>query len=152
MRRLARWAIAGAPEPADLGRVELTTAEGTRQRPFLVVVGIGHDADTVADVNAHHKSDVGWMSYVLPGLRRLSADLIPMRVRLDDTEPREETAWSVLVSNTGRLPGGVTLVDHARPNDGVLHLSVVDPDSAWKWLRVAAYGIRPRYRGPAGLS
>lgn len=156
----ALLAVAGAPEPADLGVAALTTASAdgdsqqadTQERIFLVVVGVGHDADTVADVQHHDKRRHGWVSYVLPGLRRLGDPLIDVRVDLDGREPESTRAWSVLVANTGRLPAGVQVVPAARPNDGALHVAVVAPAGPWQWARIAAAGVRPRYRAPDGLT
>lgn len=170
---LALLAIAGAPEPADLGVVALTTTcpdpplsaspalgppsndpdrDRVHERIFLVVVGIGHDADTVADVQHHDKRRHGWVSYVLPGLRRLGDPPIDVHVDLDGRAPVSARAWSVLLANTGRLPAGVRVVPDARPNDGALHVTVVAPSGAGQLARIAAAGVRPRYRAPDGLT
>lgn len=151
LQRTVRLAIIGAPEAADLGQLELTTEHGTQQRTFLVVVGMGHDADTVADVEDRHKATHGWLSYFLPGVRRLGNPLIPLRIDLEGREPETRDVWSVLVANTGMIPGGIHVVPDARPNDGELHLAIVAPTKLTQWARIAAAGIRPRYRAPSGL-
>lgn len=152
LQRSVRLAIAGAPQKADLGEVELTTTDGAQRRTFLVVVGIGHDADAVADVQARHKDQHGWLSYVRPGLRRLHHPLIRMRIELEGCEPEVTKAWSVLIANIGAIPGGVQIVPDARPNDGELHLAVVAPQNVRQWIRIAAAGVRPGYRAPDGLT
>jgi diacylglycerol kinase (ATP) len=41
----------------------------------------------------------------------------------------------VLVGNVGKLIGGVTAFDDARPDDGVLAIGVVTAEGAWQWIR-----------------
>lgn len=146
-------AVAGTPRPADLGRVTLTTTHGVIERVFLIVVGIGHDAHTVADVSTRGKRRAGWLAYLGPGLRRLGAPPVPLRASLDGGPWQEVHAWSVLVANTGRLPFGIEVVPGARPNDGVLHTAIVSPRTTSQWLGVAATGMRQRpARTALGLS
>lgn len=147
----AQVAVAGAPQPADLGLATLTTTDGPLEHSFLVVAGIGHDARTLRDVRQEAKSRAGAASYVLPGLRRLDAEPMDFRVSVQGEDPRQVRAWSLLVANNGRLPYGLRLVPDLRPNDGALSLVVVEPENLWQWSQIAATGVRPRYRPPTGL-
>lgn len=151
LRQSARVALAGTPQPADIGRVHLDTRRGAIDAVFLVVVGIGHDAKTLADVPEHSKRHGGALSYVLPGLKRLQADHLPFRMAVHDESPRDVRAWSLLVMNTGRLPYGVTMVPDARPNGGALTLAILAPENLPQWVAVGATRLRPRYRPPTGL-
>ncbi|WP_299518909.1 diacylglycerol kinase family protein [uncultured Serinicoccus sp.] len=154
-RAAARIAVSGAGRGVDLGRVELRHADGAvRTLSFLVVVGVGHDAQILAGLSATAKARTGWWAYVTPGLRRLGSPGLPVRVRLDDTEERAETAWSVLAVNGGRLPLGARLVPGAGAlmDDGLLHLAVVRPRRARDWTSIGATGLGVRRREHPALS
>ncbi|WP_151523570.1 diacylglycerol/lipid kinase family protein [Serinicoccus kebangsaanensis] len=156
----ARLAVTAEGRPVDLGRVRVCRRDGsTASLSFLVVVGVGHDAETLAGLSSAAKSRLGWMAYVTPGLRRLGHAGRPVRLRLDDDAAREESAWSVLAVNGGRLPLGAQLVPGARMDDGMLHVAVVQPRRRGDWARIAATGLGARraehpalrYRGGRSL-
>jgi diacylglycerol kinase family enzyme len=44
----------------------------------------------------------------------------------------------VLIGNVGKILGGVTAFEHARPDDGRLELGVVTADGIWQWARALA--------------
>lgn len=150
LRRAARIAVAGAPSPVDLGRAELTDVSGaTVRHPFLVVVGLGHDADTLAALDVRLKRRVRWLAYVAPGLRRLARPGRPVRLSVDGDVEQTEDVWSVLAVNSARLPLGATLVPGARPDDGLLHVVLVAPRGPVDWLRVARTGLQGQGRPAA---
>ncbi|KUG53316.1 hypothetical protein AVL62_00440 [Serinicoccus chungangensis] len=154
-RAAARLAVSGRGREVDLGRVELRRADGSvRTLSFLVVVGVGHDAEILAGLSPTAKARTGWWAYVTPGLRRLGSPGMPVRVRLDDTEERAETAWSVLAVNGGRLPLGARLVPGrgALLDDGLLHLAVVSPRRVRDWTSIGATGLGLRRRAHPALS
>src|SRR5690606_1966454 len=73
LRGAARIAVTGPARSAALGRAELADRLGASTvHPFLVVVGLGHDADTVAALDTRLKQRVRWLAYFEPGLRRLA--------------------------------------------------------------------------------
>ncbi|GAA4883832.1 diacylglycerol/lipid kinase family protein [Serinicoccus chungangensis] len=153
-RAAARLAVTGAAREVDLGLVEVRHADGSvRTLPFLVVVGVGHDAEILAGLSPAAKARTGWWAYVTPGLRRLGSPGTPVRVRVDDTDERAETAWSVLAVNGGRLPLGARLVPGAGAvmDDGRLHVAVVRPRRVGDWASIGAAGLRVRRRAHPAL-
>ncbi|WP_281964227.1 diacylglycerol/lipid kinase family protein [Serinicoccus marinus] len=146
-RPAARLAVGADASPVDVGRVEVWQEDGSSIRlPFLVVVGVGHDAEVLASLSPVAKARLGWLAYVTPGLRRLHRPGRTVEVRVDDAVEQQERAWSVLAVNGGRLPLGARLVPGARMDDGLLHVAVVAPRRLREWGRVAATGVGVRHR------
>ena len=139
----ARLAVGGEGQPVDLGLVTLHPLHGaSRTLPFLVVVGVGHDAQILAALDPGDKSRLGWPAYVLPGLRHLRRPGADLRIRLDDGDAEPAGAWSVLAVSAARLPLGARLAPDARPDDGLLHVVLVRPRHVGDWGRIAAAGYR----------
>lgn len=146
LRSAARVAVAGPGHPVDLGRAELTDDAGaTTEHPFLVVVGLGHDADTLAALDRRLKERVRWLAYFEPGLRRLARPGRPVVLSLDGEVERTQDLWSVLAVSSARLPLGARIVPGARPDDGQLHVVLVAPRGPADWLRVARTGLGGRH-------
>lgn len=141
-REAVRRALHGTPVPVDLGRVRLTTLTGqVHDQAFLVLVGLGHDAETVARTRESLKHRVGWLAYFEPGMRRLGSPLLPMTLALDGGQPHEVRAWSVLVGNCGRIPLGIEVMPRARVDDGLLDVALVHPRTLLQWLPIALTGL-----------
>ena len=149
IRRLAEIAVTGRTRSIDLGylsapkmpdaeRAEVLDAgglvfEGTV--PFLVISGIGFDADIMASANPDLKNTLGWSAYVVSGVkhlrdRRLSGTI---RAAANGEENSGEAAYSVpiearsvMFANCGELVGGFVLAPNARPDDGWLDIAVMD--------------------------
>ncbi len=124
--------------------------EVTRADTFLVVCGIGRDARTVAKVPEGIKHTMGWVSYLTPAVVTMMAHRVGMRVQLDDNEPLDVRAWSVLAVNLGMLPAGIEMSTSAG-DDGVLEVLVVAPDKPWHWVGIAARGLWHLHRRIPGL-
>jgi diacylglycerol kinase family enzyme len=75
---------------------------------------------------------------VIGGLRRVFDRPMHIRLRLDQGDPFERTARTVLVANVGRLQGGIDLFGDAQPDDGRLDVAVLKPRGLGGWLSVAA--------------
>lgn len=154
-RAAAAWlAVTGRASPADLGLARWRDRDGVwgSDHPFLVMAGIGHDAATVAATSEDVKARVGWVAYALPAGRAALRRPVPVRVALDDGEPREVAAWSVVTANCGIVRAGVVIARDARPDDGLLDVMEVTVRRPVQWLPIAAKGIL-RLRGRvAGLS
>lgn len=142
----ARAALTLPGRPTDLGRAVLTDRDGQqRVEPFLVVVGVGHDADTLARLDPARKARLGWPAYVEPGLRRLARPGRPVDLGVDGQECGRHRVWSLLAVNSARLPLGARVVPGARLDDGLLHLTLVAPRHLGDWARVAWTGLRGRH-------
>ena len=157
VHEMVRVALQGGERAVDVGTaryVQLGPA-GPVESPthhFLVLVGIGHDAATVADTRQDLKRWVRWLAYFEPGIRRLGKPLLPLRLEVDG-QPREDvSAWSLLVGNCGLIPAGITVVADAEVDDGELDLVQVAPRTLLHWAPIALKGLTGFRRDVPGLS
>lgn len=134
-------ALDGAPWQVDLGEVDLWRGEESQRHLFLVVVGMGFDADTVADTRPVLKRALSWGAYLEPALVRMVRRPRPASVELDGRPAGRGRAWSVLVGNAGRIPLGVDLFPRALVDDGLLDVAVVAPATLAHWAPIAAKGL-----------
>lgn len=105
---------------------------------FAVMAGIGFDAALLRDASEKTKARVGSAAYVLSGLRNLTEHRFNCTVTVDDGEPVQARARTVLVGNVGKLQGGLPVLRDAVPDDGMLDVLVISPRSKLEWLWVAA--------------
>ncbi|MCJ7827036.1 MAG: diacylglycerol kinase [Demequinaceae bacterium] len=120
-------ALDGDDTLLDIGWLMITRESGeTYEFPFLVMAGIGLDAEMVAGVKASLKSRIGWLAYLLAALRHVGATRMRATVQIDDQDPIEKKMRTVLIANCGRLPGGLVLVPDARIDDGALDIAILD--------------------------
>lgn len=146
----ARRSVHHAASPIDLGWAQIETAQGQRRRlPFLVLVGIGHDAGTVLGTRALVKAHLGWLAYFESGARHLLHRPQAMEVALDDDPYRMVEAWSVLAANCPRVPPGIRVFPGAHPDSGQLESLVAAVRHPGQWVGVAAQGLRLPFRSGA---
>jgi diacylglycerol kinase family enzyme len=117
-------------------------------RCFVVMAGMGLDADMVASTSDQHKQRFGAAAYVWTVLRRLLHRPMRVTVQLDDGAPLRRRARTVLVGNVGRLQGGVPLLAGARPDDGRMDVAIVAPRTLRHWALLAWAVLRRHDRVP----
>ncbi|WP_417235479.1 diacylglycerol/lipid kinase family protein [Arthrobacter sp.] len=132
-------ALQGRTRGIDAARIELERADGTTDTNiFLVMAGIGTDAEMMADTRDDLKAMVGPLAYAEAGMRHLPGKRRPVTITLDDGEPLERNIRSVIFANAGKLQAGLDFVPDAKVDDGVLDLVVMSPRSAVGWAWIAA--------------
>jgi YegS/Rv2252/BmrU family lipid kinase len=115
---------------------------------FAVMGGAGFDAQLFHFTSERLKTRIGWASYVVAGLRALRA-APPRRVTLTlDGAVTQLRAVGVIVGNVGTLTGGVTLLPSAVPDDGVLDVGVLTPNTPAHWVGLAVRLISGRHPQP----
>jgi len=131
-------AFTGKDRPIDVGTVEAERADGTRDRDtFLVMAGVGLDAQMIANTNAELKKKVGWLAYVDAIARSLRGNnRVRMRFTVDGSPVRSMTAHTVLVGNCGSLPGNILLLPDAAVDDGVFDVVALRPKGIIGWLQI----------------
>jgi diacylglycerol kinase family enzyme len=112
--------------------IDLAVAD---REPFTAMAGMGLDAAVVAGTKLKHQ--FGWFAYAISGATHLASPPTRFTIRLDDDPPIERTARSVVVGNSGLLPGGFALLPDARLDDGLLDVGVLAPHGPLGWTRVA---------------
>jgi YegS/Rv2252/BmrU family lipid kinase len=116
-------------------------------RPFVVMAGIGFDAEMLAGASEQLKERLGWAAYMVSALRHLRDRPARVTLSTEDGPPRRYWASGVIIGNVGSLQGNVPLLPDARPDDGVLDIAVL---AAWEWtgwLRLAADVLLRRSTG-----
>lgn len=97
------------------------TALAAQRRYFLLLAGVGFDAEVVRRVPPQPKRRLGTASYVLWGLREL-ARYRPLRARvqLDGGDEREVDLFWLLLGNTRSYGGVIDITARAVVDDGLL--------------------------------
>ena len=116
-------------------------------RPFVVMAGIGFDAEMLAGASEQLKKHLGWAAYMVSALRHLRDRPARVTLRTEGGPPRRYWASGVIIGNVGSLQGNVPLLPDAQPDDGVLDIAVL---AAWEWtgwLRLAADVLLRRSTG-----
>jgi diacylglycerol kinase (ATP) len=114
-------------------RIDLATADGA---PFTAMAGMGLDAAVVAATRLKHQ--FGWLAYAMWGAAHLADPPARFTITVDGRPPITRTARSVVVGNSGLLPGGFALLPDARLDDGLLDVGILAPRGALGWPRLAA--------------
>ena len=124
--------------PIDIGWATLTRADGeTSEHAFVVLAGMGLDADMIANTRPDLKKSVGWVAYV-DGAARSLPNAKPFRVvyQLDDSRLHSTKVHSVLFANCGTLPAGISLIPAASIADGQLDVAIIQPSGPLGWIGV----------------
>jgi len=111
-----RVAASGSPRAIDVGR-----ANG---RVFLIVAGIGADAQMVQDADRDLKRRWGALAYFIAAWRNLGRPLGRYRITIDG-KTFYRRAQTILVGNMGRITGGVELIPGTDPADGMFDVAVI---------------------------
>lgn len=101
---------------------------------FLVIAGMGLDAEVVGDTKEDLKKTVGWLAYTEAGVRHLPGRRKRVTITMDDQPEQARKIRSVLFANCGLIPGGIDFIPQAMVDDGMLDIVVMSPRSAFGWL------------------
>jgi diacylglycerol kinase (ATP) len=131
-------AFEGADRQIDLGVVEAQRADGSRSRDvFLVMAGVGLDAQMIANTKPGLKRKVGWLAYVDAIIRSLRGNnRVRMRYSLDDEPARAMRAHTVLIGNCGSLPANILLLPEAAVDDGIFDIVALRPEGFFGWIQI----------------
>ena len=104
---------------------------------FLLMTGVGFDAQVVHEVDRVRRGPIAFWDYFLPAataLRRLAA--APLRVTLDGQEIFPLAPAVAFVGNLAEYATGFPVLPHARPDDGLLDVCVLPCRSRAELLRL----------------
>lgn len=134
--RNVRRAIEGSERAIDVGLVEIDRDSGTEQHAFLVMSGMGLEADMLGGTPEALKARLGWVAYVVASARHLRTPPVEMTVVADGEALPAAPVTSVIIGNCGTLTGGVRLMPTAAPDDGLLDGVVLVAGSFPDWGRL----------------
>lgn len=118
---------------------------------FMVMGGMGFDAAIMEGANEQIKAKVGWLAYVVSGLRNLMFPAVRLEISIDDGPVTRHRARTVVVGNVGYLQAGIPLLPDAAIDDGVLDVVLVSPNRFLSWVPVAVRVISRNRRTDAAL-
>lgn len=147
LSRALTVALTGTNLPIDLGVLELDGGPeaGGRREGFLVMAGMGFDADIMAGVEDRLKERLGWWAYLVSGAQQLRGPQFKATVRTDDESFTRRTR-SVIIGNAGRIQG-LALMPDAQLDDGLLDAVVLSPRGVVGWAAVGARLASGRRKG-----
>lgn len=136
-------ALSGQDRAIDLVEVSGDAMEDTH---FMVMAGMGLDAAIMEGVNEQIKAKVGWVAYILSGLKAMMAPVVRMEISVDEEEFTSHRARTVVVGNVGFLQAGMPLLPDAAIDDGLLDVVLLYPKRVVSWLPLAfrVLARRPR--------
>ncbi|WP_237565377.1 diacylglycerol/lipid kinase family protein [Ornithinimicrobium cavernae] len=114
---------------------------------FLVMAGLGFDAEVMANAPEKLKKQMGWAAYLVSGVQRLRGPQFKVEVQADDDTRMHRRVRSVMVGNVGKLTGGLNLVPQARADDGILDLVLLSPEGLVGWGAVVTRLVTRSSRG-----
>ena len=124
-------ALGGVQRPIDVGRVNGTL--------FVVMAGLGLDAQMLIGASDPLKKRVGWLAYAISAVRHLGDRPITLTVSADGGRRRRMRVNMLVVGNVGRLQGKLPLLPAARPDDGRLDAVALIHGGLAGWLTAAAH-------------
>jgi len=128
-------ALNGQDKAIDLVEV---SGDGLEDTHFMVMAGMGFDAAIMEGVNEDFKKKVGWIAYVVSGLKSLMFPAVKLEISVDGAEPTVHRARTVVVGNVGYLQAGMPLLPDAAIDDGQLDVVVLHPRKFISWIPLAA--------------
>lgn len=114
---------------------------------FLVMTGIGMDAEVMANTDEKVKGVLGWPAYVVAGVLRLWKRGFRVRLAGSGSRAKGRHARSVVVGNCGTLQGNFELMPDAELDDGRLDVVVMSPTGVFGWLAVLLALVTRNARG-----
>jgi YegS/Rv2252/BmrU family lipid kinase len=132
-------ALNGQDRAIDLVKVG---GDGIEDTHFMVMAGMGFDAAIMEGVNEDIKKKIGWVAYVVSGLKSLMFPAIKVEIQIDDQEPTVHRARTVVVGNVGFLQAGMPLLPDATIDDGILDVVIIHPRQFLSWITVAMRVLR----------
>jgi diacylglycerol kinase family enzyme len=131
-------AFTGDSRAIDLGVASVTYADNhIEDHAFLVMAGLGLDAQMIAATRPDLKKQVGWLAYVDAGMRALpKAEQFRIRYNLGTRSEHQALVSTILIANCGVLPGNIQFLPDALVDDGILDIAVLQPRGVLGWLKI----------------
>ena len=154
-----RIAFSAGERQIDVGRLSLTRSDGAiEEHSFLVMSGMGIDAQMILNTNPRLKKRVGWIAYVDAIARTLrTPTTLNARYHADREPDRDATVNTLLIGNCGAIQGRLRLLPGAKLDDGKLDFLALrslryrDRTSIGRWLSWENSGLS-RFNRLFGMS
>jgi YegS/Rv2252/BmrU family lipid kinase len=136
-----------AAQTLDMGRCD---AAGVT-RWFLLMTGLGFDAQVVRDVSPQFKQRLKSLAFFLTGFLTFARyQPAPVTVMTEDRK-LSVNAWEVLISNAKTFGWRVRVSSHASMSDGLFDVCLFNEPSRWAFAAEALDSLRRRQIGGRGI-
>jgi diacylglycerol kinase family enzyme len=106
---------------------------------FAIMAGVGFDAQMLRDAPRQLKDKVGWLAYVISGVRTArQSPTAWFRLTLDGGTVVRRRGRGVLIGNVGDLQAGLPVLPGAVPDDGTFEIGLLAARTARDWLGLLA--------------
>lgn len=131
-------AFSGVDRAIDVGLIDVTRVGGEiEQCMFLVMAGLGIDAQMIENTDPALKKRAGWLAYVKSIFTSLRVgNELNVRYRLASGKTQRVTVHTFIVGNCGSLPANVMLLPDAVIDDGIFDIVMLRPKGAFGWVRI----------------
>lgn len=154
--RAVEIALTGRDSRIDVGWLRAGTSDDEVDKAprqiFLVMSGYGADAEMIGAATSTLKRRIGWVAYVFAGLAKIAGSAHDVTITLPDGIRHELKARTVLVGNTGRLPGGIVLMPGAHLTNGRLEVLALGWRGAAGLSQIVTQVMNPRLKVRPRLS
>lgn len=123
------------------------SGEATEEHRFLVMAGLGFDAEVMAGAPEKLKARMGWAAYLVSGVRHLKGPQFVIDVETDEGLQLRRRVRSVVVGNVGKLTGGMMLLPDAKHDDGVMDMVLLSPEGVVGWAATAVQVLTRQRKG-----
>ncbi|KAB1647108.1 hypothetical protein F8O07_01385 [Pseudoclavibacter sp. CFCC 13796] len=129
-------AFTGQPRAVDVGEARIRRVDGQIEtKAFVVMAGLGLDAEIMVSTSSRGKRLFGWVAYVTGALRAVNrAERFRARITADRRRDMRTRSHTVLICNCGMLPGNLLLVPDASIDDGELDVLAISPRRLSDWF------------------
>ncbi|MCU1482465.1 MAG: hypothetical protein JWQ19_3251 [Subtercola sp.] len=139
-----RAAFSDTVRTVDVGRVDARLESGANlSRAFVVMAGMGVDAQMVVNTSARGKSALGWTGYIAAIVGSFVTNRrFDLSYALDGAALAGAPAHTIVVGNAGVLPAGIRMIPGARIDDGLLDVVVLRPLGFTQWTHAVGWFVR----------
>jgi diacylglycerol kinase (ATP) len=141
-------ALLGQDRAIDVG---LATFDDGEERVFVVMGGVGLDAEIMGNTDDDLKKKVGWGAYVAAGAPALFKGGFEATITVDGETEEPTDTLMVLACNCSSVVANIELATGAVLDDGDLELVMLQPNAVAGWLGVAIDVATRNRNGMASL-
>ena len=123
-------------EPESPTESDEPAEQPVTETSFLVMAGLGMDAEIMSGVDDKLKEKVGWFAYFLSGMKALRFPTMRVHISVDDGPFHRFRARTVVIGNVGFLQAGIPLLPNAQLDDGLLDVVVLAPKRFIGWIAI----------------
>lgn len=115
----------------DMGRLTiLDNQEEDHGHAFLIIAGIGFDAQMIDDTDPELKKNISWLAYFVGAMKHLFAPKYRGSITITGANGSSHTRTkltfrTLMAGNCGQIPG-FSLMPEAKWDDGILDFEIID--------------------------